>query len=178
MAGKTIVDAMTMERTIARLSHEIIERHPEAETLYLVGIRRRGVPLAKRIGSNIEKFSDLKVVSGELDITLYRDDLTERFPQAKVNQSAIDFDVERKNIILVDDVIYTGRTARAAMEALIAEGRPSKIELCVMVDRGHRELPISANYVGKNIPTSRSEFVSVKFPEYDGELGVELNTAE
>lgn len=175
MAGKTIVDSLTMERTLARLSHEIIERYPDTDTVYVVGIRRRGVPLAKIIKANIEKFSDLKVVLGELDITLYRDDLSERFDEAMLNDSVIDFDVNGKHIILIDDVIFTGRTARAAMEALISRGRPSKIELCVMVDRGHRELPISANYVGKNIPTSRSEFVSVKLPPYDDVMGVELN---
>ena len=151
-----------------RLSHEIIERNEEVSELYLVGIKRRGVPLAKRLKANIERFSDLSVGIGELDITLYRDDLEERFASPHVNGSVIPFNVNGKVIILVDDVLYTGRTARAAMDALIELGRPAAIQLCVAVDRGHRELPISANYVGKNIPTSREEFVSVRVEEIDG----------
>ena len=157
-----------MKRMLMRLSHEIIERNEEASELYLVGIRRRGVPLAKRLAANIEHFSDWKIQIGELDITLYRDDLVERFAMPHVNQTVIPFDVNGKVIILVDDVLYTGRTARAAMDALIELGRPAAIQLCVAVDRGHRELPISANFVGKNIPTSREEFVSVRVEEIDG----------
>ena len=168
MDNKVILDERTMMRTLARLSHEIIEHHPEEDTLCLVGIKRRGVPLAGILKENIEKYSDIEVLTGELDITLYRDDLTEKADMPRVNESVIAFDVRGKNIVLVDDVIYTGRTARAAMEALIGLGRPARIELLVMVDRGHRELPIAANYVGKNIPTSKSEFISVRVEEIDG----------
>ncbi len=177
MSGKIVIDENTMMRTLARLSHEIIERHPDETEIYLVGIRRRGVPLSAILKKNIEKFSDLKVFSGELDITLYRDDLkadTERYREPSLRSTEIPFDVNGHRIILVDDVIFTGRTARAAMEAIISLGRPASIELCVMVDRGHRELPISANYVGKNIPTSRHEFVSVCVEEFDGCTRVEL----
>lgn len=168
MKDKIIVDDVTMRRTLARLAHEMIEQNPQKDTLYLVGIRRRGVPLAARLKADIETFSDMKVVLGELDITLYRDDLHERYPDPHLNATAIPFDVNGKNIILVDDVLYTGRTTRAAMEAIIGLGRPARIQLAVMVDRGHRELPINANYVGKNIPTAKTEFVSVRVTEFDG----------
>lgn len=174
MSGKIIVDNQTMQRTLARLSHEIIEQHPDEQSIYLIGIKRRGFPLANRIKENIEKFSDMQVFLGELDITLYRDDLTEKYDMPHLSGTHIPFDVNGQNLILVDDVIFTGRTARAAMEAIMGLGRPSRIQLCVMVDRGHRELPISANYVGKNIPTSRKEFVSVKVSEMDGCDEVEL----
>lgn len=169
---KVIMDAQMMARALARLSHEIIEKNPGGEKLYLVGIRRRGVPLAKIIKANIEKFSDIEVELGELDITLYRDDIMEKYNQPQLNSSVIDFDVNGKKIILVDDVIYTGRTTRAAMDALINLGRPSVIQLAVMVDRGHRELPVCANFVGKNLPTSRDEFVHVRVEETDGRTEV------
>lgn len=175
---KVIMDEQMMSRALARLSHEIIEKNPGGETLYLVGIRRRGVPLAKIIKSNIEKFSDIKVELGELDITLYRDDIIEKYNQPHLNSSVIDFDVSGKKIILVDDVIYTGRTTRAAMDALINLGRPSVIQLAVMVDRGHRELPVCANFVGKNLPTSRDEFVRVCVEETDGKTEVVISKNE
>ena len=178
MGEKIIVDEQTMIRTLARLSHEIIERNPDKKELYLIGIKRRGVPLAKALKGNIEKFSDIKVELGELDITLYRDDLTEKYASPLLNGTVIDFDVNEKNIILVDDVIFTGRTARAAMDAVIKLGRPAKIELAVMVDRGHRELPIFANYVGKNIPTSKDEFVSVRVKEIDSVAEIAISKAE
>ena len=168
MENKIIIDKQTMLRALARLSHEIIEQNTQVDTVYLVGIKRRGVPLAKMIKANIEKFSDLKVELGELDITLYRDDLTQEYQSPQLNSSVIDFDVNNKSIVLVDDVLYTGRTARAAMEAIIGLGRPAVIQLAVMVDRGHRELPICANYVGKNIPTSKDEFINVRVDEIDG----------
>ncbi|MBR6406340.1 MAG: bifunctional pyr operon transcriptional regulator/uracil phosphoribosyltransferase PyrR [Lachnospiraceae bacterium] len=174
MTEKIIVDEKTMLRTMQRLSHEIIEQNPGAEALYLVGIKRRGVPIAQRIGANIELFSDIRVATGELDITWYRDDLRKRYGDPKINEAHIGFDVAGKHIILVDDVLYTGRTARAAMEALIALGRPDRVQLLVMIDRGHRELPISANYVGKNIPTAQDEVVKVRVPEFDGKMEVVL----
>lgn len=169
-----LVDEKTMERMLMRLSHEIIEKNEGAEELFLVGIRRRGVPLAERIKANIERFSDIKVYLGALDITLYRDDLKELFPTPQVHGTDIPFDVNGKVVILVDDVVYTGRTARAAMEAIIRLGRPAAIRLCVIVDRGHRELPIAANFVGKNVPTARSEFVSVRVSEIDGRNEIAL----
>lgn len=175
MESKVIIDGQRVERTLARLSHEIIERNADEEELYLIGIKRRGVPIAQRLRENIEKFSDIKVKTGELDITLYRDDLTEKYVSPHVNGTVIDFDVNEKNIILVDDVLFTGRTARAAMEAVIGLGRPSVIQLAVMIDRGHRELPICANYVGKNVPTSKEEFVNVRLEEIDGVTEVALS---
>ena len=175
MDGKVIIDEQTMLRTLARLSHEIIERNANEKELYLIGIKRRGVPIAEIIKNNIEKFSDISVKTGELDITLYRDDLTERYTSPHVNGTVVDFDVNKKNIILVDDVLYTGRTARAAMEAIIGLGRPAVIQLAVMIDRGHRELPICANYVGKNVPTSKEEFVSVRLREIDGATEVAIS---
>lgn len=169
-----LVDAQTMDRMLMRLSHEIIEKNEGAKELCLVGIRRRGVPLAERIKANIERISDVKVLLGALDITLYRDDLKELFPTPQVHGTNVPFDVNGRIVILVDDVLYTGRTARAAMEALIGLGRPAAIRLCVAVDRGHRELPIAANYVGKNVPTSRDEFVSVRVEEFDGRNEIAL----
>jgi len=169
-----LVDEKTMERMLMRLSHEIIEKNEGAEELYLVGIRRRGVPLAERIKANIERFSDIRVYLGALDITLYRDDLKELFPTPQVHGTDVPFNVNGKVVILVDDVIYTGRTARAAMEAIIRLGRPAAIRLCAIVDRGHRELPIAANFVGKNVPTARSEFVSVRVEEIDGRNEIAL----
>ena len=174
MEDRCIVEEQAMDRMLMRLSHEIIEGNGTLDSVYLVGIKRRGVPLAKRIKANIERFSDLTVGIGELDITLYRDDLKELFPSPIVHGSDIPFDVNGKAIVLIDDVLYTGRTARAAMDALIERGRPASIRLCVAVDRGHRELPLRPDYVGKNIPTSHSEMVSVMVDEYDGKTGVAL----
>ena len=170
-----LVDEKAMDRMLMRLSHEIIEKSEGVSELYLVGIRRRGVPLAQRIKANVERFSDIKVSLGALDITLYRDDLKELFPTPQVHGTDIPFDVNGKVIVLVDDVIYTGRTARAAMEAVIRLGRPAAIRLCVAVDRGHRELPIAANFVGKNVPTARNEFVSVRVTEIDGKNEIALS---
>lgn len=172
---RILVDEKAMDRMLMRLSHEIIEKSEGVSELYLVGIRRRGVPLAQRIKANVERFSDIKVELGALDITLYRDDLKELFPTPQVHGTDIPFDVGGKVIVLVDDVIYTGRTARAAMEAIIRLGRPAAIRLCVAVDRGHRELPIAANFVGKNVPTARNEFVSVRVTEIDGKNEIALS---
>ena len=170
-----LVDEKAMERMLMRLSHEIIEKNEGVSELYLIGIRRRGVPLAQRIKANVERFSDIRVELGALDITLYRDDLKELFPTPQVHGTDIPFDVNGKVIVLVDDVIYTGRTARAAMEAVIRLGRPAAIRLCVAVDRGHREHPIAANFVGKNVPTARNEFVSVRVMEIDGKNEIALS---
>ena len=177
MGEKIIVDETTMNRTLTRLSHEIIEHNPDVTSLCLIGIKRRGVPLAKIIKDNIEQFSNINVELGELDITFYRDDLTMKYATPHLNESLISFDVNDKTIILVDDVLYTGRTARAAMEAIMSLGRPQSIQFAALVDRGHRELPIAANYVGKNIPTSREEFISVRVSEIDGinEVAIKAN---
>lgn len=178
MSEHILVDEKTMDRMLMRLSHEIIEKNEGAEEICLVGIRRRGVPIAERIKANIERFSDIRVSLGALDITLYRDDLKELFPSPHVHGTSIPFDVNGKTVVLVDDVIYTGRTARAAMDALIQMGRPAAIRLCVLVDRGHRELPIAANFVGKNVPTARNEFISVRVDEIDGKNEIALKRNE
>ena len=169
-----LMDETAMIRALTRLSHEIIERNDGAENLVLVGIRRRGLPLARMLASAIDKIEGTKVPVGELDITFYRDDLTTLSEQPTVNAANLPFDVVDRTVVLVDDVLFTGRTARAAMEAVMDLGRPSKIQLAVMVDRGHRELPIRADFVGKNVPTARSEMIRVNVREYDGEDNVML----
>ncbi len=150
-----------------RISHEILEKNKGTNGLCLVGIRTRGVFLAKRLASHIEKIDGNKVLVGILDITLYRDDLTKVSEQPVVHETNINFDITDKKVILVDDVLYTGRTIRAALDALIDFGRPKIIQLAVLIDRGHRELPIRADYVGKNIPTAKSETVEVRLQECD-----------
>ena len=165
-----ILDGAAIERALARIAHEIIENNADCDRLCLIGIRRRGVPLAERIAENIRKFSDLTVDVGSLDITLYRDDLTGRSLSPHVNGTNVDFDIVGSTVVLVDDVIFTGRTARAALDATVALGRPAKIQLAVLVDRGHRELPIRGDYIGKNIPTSRKEIVKVNIPPVDDSL--------
>ena len=162
------MDESSVNRTLSRLAHEIIETNPEQKELCLVGVKRRGAPLASRLAANITKFSDIAVSIGALDITSYRDDLLEKADQPTKTSLSLGFDVTGKTIILVDDVIYTGRTVRAAIDALIRAGRPAKIKLCVLIDRGHRELPIRGDYVGKNVPTSHKEIVCVRMPEFDG----------
>jgi pyrimidine operon attenuation protein / uracil phosphoribosyltransferase len=164
-----LLDEKGINRSLIRISHEIIEKNKGVENIALVGIKTRGVPLAERLAKHIEAFEDSKVEIGVLDITLYRDDLTEESEQPNVNQTKIDFDIRSKTIILVDDVLYTGRTVRAAMDAIIRIGRPKAIQLAVLIDRGHREFPIRADYVGKNVPTSVSEVVQVKLLETDDE---------
>ena len=174
MEEKIMLDSMAMDRAMTRIAHEIIERNSEATELCLIGIHRKGVPLANQIAESIRKFSDMDVSVGELDITDHRDDL-HMFDTSEVQgETNIPFDIHDKIVVLVDDVIFTGRTVRAAMDALIAMGRPSCIQLAVLIDRGHRELPIRGDYVGKNIPTSRSERISVRLPEFDGKKEVAI----
>ena len=163
-----------VRRALTRIAHEIVEKNKGIEGLCLVGIHTRGITLAKRLGKLIEQFEGHTIPLGILDITLYRDDLTEIGLQPKVRETRIPFDLHGKAVVLVDDVLFTGRTARAALDALIDQGRPSRIYLAVLVDRGHRELPIRADFVGKNLPTARSEVVKVKTLEDDGEDAVEL----
>ena len=169
-----IMDAAGLERTLVRIAHQIIEKNQGTENVCLIGIRTRGVPLARRIAANIEKIEGIKVPVGELDITLYRDDLSHRAESPVVSDTNIPFSIKDKTVILVDDVIYTCRTARAALDAVMAISRPARIQLCCMVDRGHAELPIKANFVGKNIPTSHTELVSVKLEETAGETGISI----
>lgn len=164
-----IMDEIAMERALKRISHEIIEKNKGVKDIALVGIKTRGIPIAKRIAGYIKDFENYEVEVGNLDITLYRDDLTEKFEQAHLNQTDINFDVNNKNIILIDDVLYTGRTVRAALDAIIDIGRPKTIQLAELIDRGHRELPIRADYVGKNVPTSENEIVRVELIETDDE---------
>ena len=163
-----IIDEETIEKAVMRISHEIIEKNREIESLAIIGIRNRGEHLARRIVNNIRKISKGDVPIGILDITLYRDDLTEVAEQPQVHETKIDFDISDKNIVLVDDVLYSGRTIRCALDALIDFGRPLRIQLAVLVDRGHRELPIRADFVGKNVPTSLKEVVEVRLKESDG----------
>lgn len=163
-----ILTSEPFDRTLMRISHEILENNSDEKELCVVGILRRGASLARQIADNLAKLSDKKIYLGNLDITFYRDDLTTALPDPSIRKSDIDFSVNDKVVIIVDDVLFTGRTARAAMDALIDLGRPRKIQLAVLIDRGHRELPIRGDYVGKNVPTSRRELVSVRVPEYDG----------
>ena len=163
-----LLDEKAIGRTLTRVAHEIIEKNKGVENIIIVGIKRRGVPIAQRISILIEQFEGIKLQVGSVDITLYRDDLTSLNQQPVLNNSDLGIDVRGKKIILVDDVLYTGRTARAAIDAIIAKGRPQMIQLAVLVDRGHRELPIRADYVGKNIPTSGKEMISVELLEIDG----------
>ncbi|MBQ7277675.1 MAG: bifunctional pyr operon transcriptional regulator/uracil phosphoribosyltransferase PyrR [Clostridia bacterium] len=172
-----IMDEAAVTRSLARLTHEIIERNRGIENVLLVGIRRRGLPLAGYIAKNMEKFEGAAAPVGYMDITLYRDDLTQVDDLPHTAGARLPFEVTGRNVVLVDDVIFTGRTARAAMEGIFAWGRPASIQLCVLVDRGHRELPIRPDYVGRNIPTSHEELISVTVPEIDNEpLGVKLFT--
>jgi len=162
-----------IDRSLRRISHEILERNASSlEDLALVGVLTRGVPLAERIAENVRHFEGLEVPVGALDITLHRDDREERAGEPEVRGSHIPFGVAGKTVVLVDDVLYTGRTARAAMDALLELGRPAAIRLAILVDRGHRELPVRADHVGKNVPTSREETVRVRLFETDGEDGV------
>ncbi len=162
-----LMSASEIERTLVRLAHEIIEKNNGSGDLGLVGIRRRGVPLAQRLANIIQRIEKEPIPVGTLDITLYRDDLSTLGPKPVVQKTEIGFDVTGKNIVLVDDVLYTGRTARAAMDALFRQGRPRQVQLCVLIDRGHRELPIEASYVGRTVQTTSSEIIEVKLREMD-----------
>jgi pyrimidine operon attenuation protein/uracil phosphoribosyltransferase len=174
MSGRQIMTADEIRRATIRLSHEIVEKQAGTDGLLLIGIQRRGVPLARRIAAAIEENEGVDVPVGALDITFYRDDLSMVAQQPVVKGTELPSGIDGKTIILVDDVLYTGRTIRAAMDALVDFGRPQAIRLAVLVDRGHRELPIRADHVGKNVPTSREELVRVHLEEIDGEDGVEI----
>jgi pyrimidine operon attenuation protein / uracil phosphoribosyltransferase len=165
--AKVVLDEDDMRRTLVRIAHEIVERTPEPELLALVGIHRRGAHLAARLKELLDELLGMDVPLGDVDIAFYRDDLRQR-TSPEVNASHVEFDVEGRTVVIVDDVLYTGRTVRAAIEALFAFGRAGRIQLAVLADRGHRELPIRPDYVGKNLPTSRHERVNVRVAEVDG----------
>lgn len=169
-----LLDDKGIKRTLIRISHEIIEKNKGVEDIVLVGIKRRGYPLANRIAKNIENIEGVKVPVGYVDITLYRDDITEIKDSPRVNNIDLGVEVIGKKVILVDDVLYTCRTVRAAIDAIIDSGRPQQIQLAVLIDRGHKELPIRADYVGKNIPTSKSEIIGVEIEEIDGVDSVKI----
>jgi len=173
-----IVEADGLRRIVTRIAHEIVERNKGVDELVLVGIKRRGVPLATRIAHKIQEFEGKAPAQGSLDITLYRDDLSLVAHQPVVGSNEIPVEVTGKVVVLVDDVLYTGRTVRAAMDALIDMGRPRSIQLAVVIDRGHRELPIRADYVGKNVPTSKREVIGVKLAEIDGVDSVVIKEME
>lgn len=163
-----ILDRDTINRTLTRIAHEILEKNKGIKDLCLIGIRNRGAYLAKRLGDCITGIEQEGISVGILDITLYRDDLTQIGPNPVVHKTEIGFDITDKKVILVDDVLYTGRTVRAALDALVDFGRPKSIQLAVLIDRGHRELPVRADYVGKNIPTAKNEMIEVRLAEADG----------
>lgn len=163
-----------MNRVLKRMAHEILEKNDGCEDVVLLGIKRRGVTLARALAGYIREIEGVELPVGVLDITLYRDDLSEKDDTPRVNESVVDFSIEGKKLVIVDDVIFTGRTARAALDAVSKLGRAARIQLAVLVDRGHRDLPIRADYVGKNVPTSLNEVVSVQVEEYDGRTCVDL----
>ncbi len=169
-----IMDKAQMERSLQRMAHEIIEQNRGLEKIRLVGIRSRGVPLAERLSDYLKLISNQEIPVGILDITLYRDDLSTISHQPVIKGSELPFDIEDAIVVLVDDVLYTGRTVRAAIDALMDFGRPRNIQLAVLIDRGHRELPIKADYVGKNVPTSKEEIIKVALEDLDGEDSVKI----
>ena len=169
-----LMDEAALNRALMRISHEITEKNKGVDNVVLVGIRRRGEPIAQRIRDNIKKIEDMEVPCGSIDISFYRDDLTLKSEMPVVEKAELSFDVTDRDVVLVDDVLYTGRTARAAIEAVFSCGRPRSIQFAVLIDRGHRELPIRADYVGKNVPTSHTELIEVRLPEYDNDTGVYL----
>lgn len=162
-----IMDKEAIKRALRRIAHEIVERNKGIGNVVLIGIRRRGVPLAQRLQKILKEIEGVEVPVGSLDITLYRDDLNLRLEQPQVGKTDINFSIENKDVVLVDDVLYTGRTVRSALDALMDIGRPKTVQLAVLIDRGHRELPIRADYVGKNVPTSRKEQIEVRLEEID-----------
>lgn len=170
----TLMNEDSIKRALMRISHELIERNNGCDNLCIVGISRRGVPLAKTVRENIENIEGVKLPFGMVDVTYYRDDLTREFDSPKSKTPDFDFDVTNKIIVLVDDVLFTGRTVRAAMDAIMSVGRPAGIQLVVLIDRGHRELPIRGDYIGKNVPTSKQEHIEVKIPPYENIMSVEL----
>ena len=175
MAPKaTILSADEVRRALTRIAHEIVERNKGAQDLAIIGIHTRGIPIAARLAAKLSELEGVEIPTGMLDITLYRDDLSEVAHQPIIRETHVPFDIARRRVILVDDVLYTGRTVRAALDALIDLGRPLGIQLAVLIDRGHRELHIRADYVGKNLPTAKSELVKVKLQETDGVDIVEL----
>ncbi|KXG43740.1 bifunctional pyr operon transcriptional regulator/uracil phosphoribosyltransferase PyrR [Tepidibacillus decaturensis] len=165
--GRVLLDETAINRALTRIAHEILEKNKGIEDLVIIGIKTRGIYLAQRIADKIKQFEGHDIPVGELDITLYRDDLTEKSDQPLVKGSQIAFEIKKKKIVLIDDVLYTGRTVRAALDAIIDMGRPQQIQLAVLIDRGHRELPIRPDYVGKNVPTSKQEMISVQLKECD-----------
>jgi pyrimidine operon attenuation protein / uracil phosphoribosyltransferase len=176
-AGRVLLDEADLQRTLRRIAHEIVEKHPDLDELALVGIHTRGVYLADRLADLVEQFTGTRVPTGALDISFYRDDVRAH-PQPVVRATRLDFDLDERSIVLVDDVLFTGRTIRSAIEALFGFGRPQRVQLAVLVDRGHRELPIRPDYVGKNLPTSRTERVNVQLSEVDDVDRIVLLTAE
>jgi len=163
-----LMSASEMDRTLVRLAHEVLEKAGDPPRLAFIGIHRRGVPMAQRIARKIETLENIRIPVGAIDITLYRDDLSTIGPKPVVSGTQIDFPVTGKDVILMDDVLYTGRTVRAALDALFEHGRPARVQLLVLIDRGHRELPIEAQFVGRKVPTSSREIIEVKFQEIDG----------
>lgn len=170
----TLMDKPAVERALKRISHEILEKNNGCNNICIIGIKRRGTSIAEILANNIEAIEGIRVPTGVIDITFYRDDLSPVTEDPVLHFSQIPFDITDKKVILVDDVLYTGRTVRAAMDALMKSGRAAAIQLAVLVDRGHRELPIRGDYVGKNIPTSKSERIFVNIPPYDEETSVQL----
>ncbi len=179
MTPKTrIMDETAVSRAVGRIAHEIMERNQGLDDVCVLGVKRRGVPLAKLLCAQIERFFDVCVPLGELDVTIHRDDLTDEDKRKNAGQSTLPVSIQDKTVIIVDDVLYTGRTARAALETVFTFGRPRAVQFVVLVDRGHRELPLRPDYIGKNVPTSKSETVRVLFEDMDGEGGVYLERRE
>ena len=176
MKSKEVVDALTMKRAITRITYEIIERYQGIENVVLIGIKTRGIFIAQRIAQRLKELENIEVPVGELDITLYRDDKKQEHEEAELHDSNIPVSLEGKEVILIDDVLFTGRTIRAALDAIMDFGRPRRIGLAVLVDRGHRELPVRADFVGKNIPTSTKEEIIVEMQELDGRDRIVIKT--
>ncbi len=175
---KVVLDRDDIRRTLVRIAHEIVEKNAESGGVAIVGIHRRGALLAQRLHHLVEDLLDTPVPLGDLDISFYRDDVNTRLDQPEVHASHVEFDVEERTVVIVDDVLYTGRTVRAAIESLFSYGRPGRVQLAVLADRGHRELPIRPDYVGKNLPTSRAERVNVRLDELDGVDEVTITTKQ